>query len=51
MPVTAIGRYRALIVASSIALPAPRGFFDDDMAALSRVPGATWRWASTIDVW
>jgi hypothetical protein len=51
MPITAIGRYRAMIVVSAIALPAPTGFLDDDLAALSRVPGATWRWASTIDIW
>jgi hypothetical protein len=49
--IPAIGRYRAMIVASASALPAPTGFLDDDLAALAQIAGATWRWGDTIDIW
>jgi hypothetical protein len=49
--IPAIGRYRAMIVASAAALPAPTGFLDDDLAAISQIAGATWRWGDTIDIW
>ena len=49
--IPAIGRYRAMIVASAKGLPAPTGFLDDDLAALAQTAGATWRWGDTIDIW
>jgi hypothetical protein len=48
---SAIGRYRGMIVTAPGPLPAPSGFLDDDLAALAQTPGAVWRWANTIDIW